>query len=662
MTNAAYIPMANAIRALAMDAVERASSGHPGLPMGMADVATVLCRDFLHVDPSCPDWPDRDRLVLSAGHGSMLLYALAYLLGYKKVTLEALQNFRQLGSITAGHPEHDVDMLVETTTGPLGQGFANAVGMALAERCLNANFGDALVNHHTYVIASDGDMQEGINHEAAALAGHLRLQKLIVLYDDNKISIDGPTALSMSEDVTARYAAYGWATRALDGHDHAAIHAALTWAQQQSQPVLLLCRTTIGFGAPTKAGTKDCHGSPLGAAEVAGARAQLNWPHEPFVIPADTLTAWRATTKRAAQKRAAWEAALAAADSSTKGRWQQYHANALPAAASAALTQLKQKFLADKPSQATRVASGQVLAALAPHLPNLIGGSADLTPSNNTFVKGSGVITAPAYQGNYIHWGVREFGMAAALNGMALHGGITPYGGTFLVFSDYCRPALRLAALMRQRVIFVFTHDSIGLGEDGPTHQPVEHLAALRAIPHLQVLRPADAIETLEAWELALQHNGPTVLCLTRQNVPALRLQPSDDNKLAHGGYVLHEEAGATITLIASGSEVALAQQVAAALHQQGKHARVVSMPCPELFFRQPSSYQDRVLQSGTTLPVVIEAGVRQGWERIVGAVLAPTGLFFGVDDFGASAPYQKIYEKFGLTRDNITKTIMAAV
>lgn len=653
--------MANAIRALSMDAVEQANSGHPGLPMGMADVATVLFRDFIHVDPSQPAWPDRDRFVLSAGHGSMLLYSLAHLLGYPKASLDALKNFRQLGSVTPGHPEHDLEMMVETTTGPLGQGFANAVGMALAERILSARFGDALVDHHTYVIASDGDLQEGINHEAAALAGHLQLHKLIVLYDDNKISIDGPTDLSMTEDVAARYTAYGWATRHVDGHNTADIHAALTWAQTATQPVLLLCRTQIGFGAPTKAGTHHSHGSPLGKDEIAGARATLNWPHAPFIIPAEIGAAWQATTARAKAKRAAWQQRLDALPAATRDEWHQTQSGDLTAAARTALAELRRSFITNKPAQATRVSSGQVLAALAPHQPNLIGGSADLTPSNNTQVKNTGVITAPAYTGQYLHWGVREFGMSAALNGMALHGGIIPYGGTFLVFTDYCRPALRLAALMRCRVIFVMTHDSIGLGEDGPTHQPVEHLAALRAIPHLQVLRPADAIETLEAWELALTHNGPTVLCLTRQNVPALRTQHDETNRLSHGGYVLHEEAGATITLIASGSEVGLAQQVAAELHKHGKHARLVSMPSPDLFFQQPPTYQDRVLQSGTTLPVVIEAGIRQGWERITGATLTPTGLFFGVDDFGASAPYQKIYEDRGLMPDAISKAILVS-
>jgi transketolase len=635
-----FTTMANAIRFLSIDAVEKANSGHPGLPMGMAAVVTVLFRDFMHIDPAAPDWADRDRFILSAGHGSMLLYSLAHLLGFPAATMDELQRFRQLGSRTPGHPEHDLSMMAETTTGPLGQGFANAVGMALAERILKHD-------HRTYVLASDGDMMEGINHEAAALAAHWQLHKLCVLYDDNGISIDGPTHLSMSEDVAARYAAYGWATRRIDGHNESDIHAALVWAQQQTKPTLLLCKTTIGFGAPTKAGSHHAHGSPLGAAEIAGARTALGWPHAPFTIPTDIKQAWEACAMRGKAKRAA-----APASKQPAHDYQR------------AIAAIKTTFLLEKPTQATRTSSGQVLAALLPALPQLIGGSADLTPSNNTQVKDTGVIAAPDYTGRYLHFGVREFAMGAIMNGMALHGpangAIIPYGGTFLVFSDYMRNAIRMAAIMRTRTIFVFTHDSIGLGEDGPTHQPVEHLAALRAIPHLRVLRPADAVETAEAWEFALQYNGPSALCLTRQNVPSLRHATNHGvenfNGAMRGGYVLREEAGAQLTLFASGSEVSLAVAVAEKLFHAGHAANVVSMPCVELFFQQDATYIHRVL-APHTMPVAIEAGVRQGWDRIIGG----DGLFFGLDDFGASAPYQDIYKQRGLTADAITAAILRA-
>ena len=661
-----HTQMANAIRALAMDAVEAANSGHPGLPMGMADVATVLWRDYLNLDPQNPAWIDRDRFVLSAGHGSMLLYALHVLSGVGGLTLDDLRNFRQLHSRTPGHPEHDNAFGIETTTGPLGQGFANAVGMALAERILNGRYGDALVSHRTYVIASDGDMQEGINHEAAALAGHLRLSRLIVLYDDNQITIDGPASLGMSDDVAKRYDAYGWVTRAIDGHDAGQIKAALDWAQTQSilpdgRPVLILCRTTIGYGAPTKGGTSGAHGSPLGRDEIAAARRQLNWPHEPFVVPAPIKQAWSNIFTRNDGKIDQWQQSLSALDDTARDEFIARMHGTLPAAAREALKHAKEQIYLDKPDIATRAASGRVLEAVQPHLPALIGGSADLTPSNNTRIKTAKAISACDFSGSYLHWGIREFGMAAAMNGMALHGGIIPFGGTFLAFSDYCRPAIRLAALMRQRVIFIMTHDSIGLGEDGPTHQPVEHIAALRAIPGLTVLRPGDAIETLEAWDIALNNNGPTLLALSRQNLPALRHRiPHEDltaNRSAHGAYLLQDAAGAALTLLATGSELSLAVEVAKLLETKGHPARIVSLPSMELFARQPRTYQDDILSPGT-IPVAIEAGIRQGWDRWLGA----DGLFFGVETFGVSAPAPAAYAHFGLTAEAIAMKILAAV
>ena len=665
---ALHKPMATAIRALAMDAVERAGSGHPGLPMGMADVVTVLWRDFLLVDPAHPHWPDRDRFVLSAGHGSMLLYALAYLTGHDSLTVEDLKKFRQLHSKTPGHPERELALGIETTTGPLGQGFGNAVGMALAERMLNARFGEDLVDHWTYVIASDGDLQEGINHESAALAGHLRLARLILLYDDNQVTIDGPASLSMSDDVAARYRSYGWVTRHVDGHDPVAIHAALTWAKTQAsgpdgRPALLLCRTTIGHGAPTKGGTSAVHGSPLGATEIAGARQKLEWPHAPFHVPEDILHAWRNLFPDGNSRYRQWHAKMVTLDEEVQRAFTSANIGEIVPAIKDTLRSLQESYREQLPALATRAASGEVLAALLPQYPAIVGGSADLTPSNNTAAPGIKAVTAGDYSGQYIHWGIREHGMAAALNGMALHGGLIPYGGTFLTFSDYCRPAIRLAALMQVRTVFVMTHDSIGLGEDGPTHQPVEHLASLRAIPGLVVIRPADALETLEAWDRALDRHGPTVLALSRQTLPSLPrhaggLDP-DTNQVGRGAYVLREapeDAAATLTLIATGSEVSLAVEVADMLGRSGVTARVVSMPCMEIFTQQPMSYVESVLQSGTTRMVGIEAGIAMGWERWLG----DDGIFFGVADFGISAPALQVYDYFGLTAEKIAAKILA--
>ncbi len=587
--------LANAIRALAMDAVEQAKSGHPGMPMGMADVATVLFTRFLKFDPRHADWPDRDRFVLSAGHGSMLLYALLHLTGYADMTLDELKRFRQLGSRTAGHPEYGHAAGIETTTGPLGQGLANAVGMALAERILNGRFGDALVDHYTYALAGDGCLMEGVSQEAITLAGHLKLARLIVLFDDNHISIDGPTSLTTSEDQLARFRAAGWDVQAIDGHDSAAIAKAIETARATPLPSLIACRTVIGYGAPNKAGTAATHGSPLGAEEVAGARQKLGWPHPPFVVPEDIASAWRAAGARGAKDFTAWSNRLGAAAPEMRREFERVMAGDLPENFAAAIESIKLKAAAEKPKIATRQSSGLVLEELVKTMPELVGGSADLTGSVNTLVKAHKGIKAGAYTGGYVYYGVREHGMAAAMNGMALHKGVIPYGGTFLVFTDYCRPSIRLSALMGLRVIYVMTHDSIGLGEDGPTHQPVEHLAALRAIPNLRVFRPADTVETAEAWALALAApDAASVLVLTRQALPALRTVHTRENLSARGAYVLAEAQGTRrATLLATGSEVHVALDAQQKLVGQGVAAAVVSMPCWELFDTQPQAYRE---------------------------------------------------------------------
>src|SRR5579864_7784429 len=645
--------MANAIRALAMDAVERAKSGHPGMPMGMADVATVLFTKFLSFDPADPRWPDRDRFVLSAGHGSMLLYALLYLTGYADITLDEIKRFRQLGSRTAGHPEFGHAAGIETTTGPLGQGLGNAVGMALAERIMNARFGDALVNHWTYAIAGDGCLMEGISHEAISLAGHLRLNKLVVLFDDNSISIDGPTSLAVSDDQLQRFVAHGWRVERIDGHDTDAIAAAIARAKASHYPSLIACRTTIAFGAPTKAGTAAAHGAALGAVEIAGARERLHWPYPPFEVPETIIARWRAAGARGAKSSSAWRERLTRSPDARE--FERRNGGELPADWRAPLATLKAKFAAETPKIATRQASGFVLDALAPAIPELIGGSADLTGSNNTRAKDQKPITAGHYGGGYIFYGVREHGMAAAMNGLALHGGVIPYGGTFLVFTDYCRPSIRLAALMKQRVIYVMTHDSIGLGEDGPTHQPVEQLAALRAIPRLKVYRPADPIETAECWELALaDHAAPAVIALTRQGVPALR-RDAGENRSARGGYVLEEAEGARrVTLLATGSEVAIAVAARATLKAQGIGAAVVSLPCWELFDRQDASYRRAVL--GDAPRIAVEAASPFGWERYLG----DGGAMVGMTDFGASAPAEDLYKHFGITAERVVAAALA--
>ena len=649
--------MANAIRALAMDAVQRANSGHPGMPMGMADVATVLFSKFLKFDPRHPEWPDRDRFVLSAGHGSMLLYALLYLTGYEDMTLEEIKNFRQYGSKTPGHPEVGHTPGVETTTGPLGQGVATAVGMAMAERLAQARFGTDMVNHHTYVMASDGDLMEGLSHEAISMAGHLKLSKLVVLYDDNDISIDGPLSLTESGDALGRFAAAGWNVARIDGHNPDEIAAALTNAQTADKPSLIACRTIIGFGSPNKQGKASSHGAALGPEEVELTRKALGWTAEPFDIPAAILDAWRKAGLRGAKARSAWDECLTKLDTETRQEFDRRQAGALPADLDKAINDFKKTLSADKPGWATRKSSEEALNVINAVVPETIGGSADLTGSNNTRSKDQKEITPEDFTGSFVHYGVREHGMAAAMNGIALHGGFVPYSGTFLVFTDYCRPSIRLSALMDQRVIYVMTHDSIGLGEDGPTHQPVEHLAALRAMPNLAVMRPADAIETIECWQLALKNKtGPSVLALTRQGLPTVRTTHTEENLSAKGAYELSPaKKDARATLIATGSEVELALEAQQQLERQGVGTRVVSAPCLELFDQQPAAYRRQTLGEGT-VRIAIEAAAGYGWERYTG----DDGAIIAMSTFGASAPYKKLYEHFGITSEAIVDAALA--
>ncbi len=647
--------LANAIRALSMDAVEKAKSGHPGMPMGMADVATVLFSEFLNFDPKAPNWPDRDRFILSAGHGSMLIYSLLHLTGYEDVTLDEIKNFRQLDSKTPGHPEYGHTSGVETTTGPLGQGLANAVGMALAERMNNARFGDDLVDHYTYVIAGDGCLMEGISHEAASMAGHLKLGKLVVLFDDNGISIDGSTDLSVSDDQLMRFEAYGWHVSQVDGHDAEAVSAAIEAARSDDRPSLVACRTKIGFGAPTKEGKSSSHGAPLGTDEIAGARENLGWSAAPFEIPADVLKAWRAIGADRAEAHIAWTQRYDTAEAGTRKAFDAALSGKLPAGAEAAIKELIAKHGEGKPKLATRVASQKTLEVLQPAIPALVGGSADLTGSNNTKVGGQDAVSAGSYGGHYIYYGVREHAMAAAMNGMALHGGLIPYGGTFLVFTDYCRPSIRLSALMGLRVIYVMTHDSIGLGEDGPTHQPVEHVAALRAIPNLNVFRPADAIETAECWLAALQdEHRPSVLALTRQGLPTVRSGDTSENLSAKGGYVLSDASGdRKVTILATGSEIEIALEAQKTLEADGVATAVISMPSMERFKAQDADYRKQVLGSGT-LMVAVEAGIQQSWDGLIGL----DGIFVGMNSFGASAPAGDLYKHFGITSDAVVSEV----
>ncbi|MBS0247612.1 MAG: transketolase [Proteobacteria bacterium] len=653
--------MANAIRALAMDAVQAANSGHPGLPMGAADVATVLFTQFLKYDPAAPNWADRDRFVLSAGHGSMLLYALLYLTGYEAMTLDQIKRFRQLGSITAGHPEYGHVPGVEMTTGPLGQGFATAVGMAIAERHMAAAFGAPVVDHKTYVLASDGDLMEGISQEAIALAGHLKLNKLIVLFDDNGISIDGPLTLADSVDQVKRFEAAGWASWRIDGHDHKQIADALAKAQKSDRPVMIACRTTIGFGSPNKAGKSSSHGSPLGADEIKITREALGWSAAPFEIPADILKEWRKAGERSKAAHAEWDKRFAALDGAKRAEFTRRMKGELPKASlDAAVKAVKESLTATPKEIATRSASEFALESLVPAVPEMVGGSADLTGSNNTRTKSMKAMSAADFSGRFINYGIREHGMAAAMNGMTLHGGIIPYSGTFLVFSDYARPAMRLAALMGTRAIHVMTHDSIGLGEDGPTHQPVEHLAALRAIPNMRVFRPADAVETVECWQLALENaTGPSVLALTRQNLPQLSKDFLSANRCAAGAYELVAASGkaqgkADVSIFATGSEVAIAVDGAKLLAEKGIAARVVSVPCFELLFAQPEATR-RAIIGDAPVKIGVEAAIRQGWDAIIGS----DGVFVGMTGFGASAPYKELYKKFGITAEAVADAAM---
>ncbi len=647
--------MADAIRVLSMDGVEKAKSGHPGMPMGMADVATVLFSRFLKFDASRPDWADRDRFILSAGHGSMLIYSLLHLTGYKAATKEELSNFRQWGSKTAGHPEFGHMPGVETTTGPLGQGLANSVGFAMAERHLAARFGDGLVDHRTWVVAGDGCLMEGVSQEAITLAGRYKLNKLTVLWDDNSITIDGAVSLSDATDQKARFKAAGWAVKAIDGHDMKAIKSALQWATRQDKPTLIACKTKIGRGAATMEGSHKTHGAALGAAEIAATRLGLSWAHEPFELPEAVDKAWKKVGRRGAKERKAWEARLNA--SSQSADFTRAMKGDLPAGAFDKLQAKIAELVEAKPAQATRQSSGAALDELFAAIPELIGGSADLTGSNNTFVKGTPIFDAPTYEGRYVNWGIREFGMAAAMNGMALHGGVIPYGGTFMVFSDYSRPAIRLGALMGVRAIHVLTHDSIGLGEDGPTHQPVEHLAALRAIPNLLVFRPADTVEAMECWQAALEHKtAPSAMALSRQKTPAVRTVAASENLSAKGAYEIRAAKGAAkVTLFGTGTELALALAAADALEAEGTPTRVVSVPCFELFFQQDSKYQASVIGRGT-VRVAVEAAIQQGWERFIGE----DGGFVGMTGFGASAPAEVLYDKFGITTDAVVAAVKA--
>ncbi|WP_117191817.1 transketolase [Rhizobium terrae] len=640
--------MANAIRFLAMDAVEKANSGHPGLPMGAADIATVLFTRYLKFDPKNPLWPDRDRFVLSAGHGSMLLYSLLYLTGYEDMTIEDIKQFRQLGSKTAGHPEYGHASGIETTTGPLGQGIANAVGMAIAERKLEEEFGSDLQNHHTYVLCGDGCLMEGISQEAIALAGHLKLNKLVLFWDDNKITIDGAVSLSDSTDQVMRFKAAHWNTIEVDGHDVEQISAAIEAAQKSDRPTFIACKTIIGFGAPNKQGTHKVHGNPLGADEIAAARKHLNWEAEAFTVPADVLDAWRLAGLRSTKTRKDWEDRLAASDK--KAEFVRRFAGDLPGNFDSAIDAFKKKIAENNPTVATRKASEDALEVINGLLPETIGGSADLTPSNNTKTSQMKSITPTDFSGRYMHWGIREHATAAAINGIALHGGLIPYSGGFLIFSDYCRPSVRLAALMGIRVVHVWTHDSIGVGEDGPTHQPVEHLAALRAIPNLLLFRPADETETAECWQLALKEkHRPSGLALTRQNLTPARKTYEEKNLCAQGAYELVSAADAKVTIFASGSEVELALKAQGLLDAKGIATRVVSVPCVELFFDQPESYQTAVI-GNSPVKIAVEAAVREGWDHFIG----PNGTFIGMKSFGASGPAKELFKHFGITAEAV--------
>ena len=639
--------MANAIRFLAMDAVQEANSGHPGMPMGMADVATVLFKNFININPDKPDWPDRDRFVLSAGHGSMLLYALHYLLGYKDMPIENIKNFRQINFNTAGHPEFGHAMGIETTTGPLGQGLATSVGMALSEKLLSKKFGADLVNHFTYVIAGDGCLQEGISHEAIEFSGHLKLSKLIVLWDDNQISIDGSTNLSNSANQISRFKAAGWHTQSIDGHNYLEIETAIANAKKSKKPSLIACKTKIGFGAPNLAGTSKTHGAPLGSEEIVATRKALGWQHKPFEIPKEILSDWKQTTERAKILSDNWEKNLQ--QNPKKNRFLSYIDGFIPESYERKINTFVKQMKKEMPKLATRQASQKTLEVINKSIPFTLGGSADLTGSNLTKTNGMKSISSRNFSGNYIHYGIREHAMGSIMNGVALHKGFIPYGGTFLVFSDYMRASIRLSALMSLRVVYVLTHDSIGLGEDGPTHQPIEHLAILRSTPNLNLIRPADIVETAEAWDIALKTNGPTVLALSRQGLKAFRSEKSSENKVSKGGYVLHENSKKRdLTIIATGSEIEIAMEASSFLSNDGINAAVVSLPCWELFDKQDDNYKSNVL--GECPRIAIEAGTEMGWNKYIGE----KGIFIGMNSFGASGPASELYKHFGITSDAV--------
>ena len=643
--------MADAIRFLAMDGVQTANSGHPGMPMGMADAAVALFADHIHIDPTCPTWPDRDRFILSAGHGSMLHYALNHLLGYKDMDAEQLKQFRQLGARTAGHPEYGHADGIETTTGPLGQGITTAVGMALAERRLASQFGRALVDHFTYVIAGDGCLMEGISHEAIDMAGHLKLGRLIVLWDDNDISIDGNTDIATSTNQLARFKAAGWQVTRVDGHDSDAVSAAIDVAKKSRKPSLIACKTVIGFGAPTLAGSHKTHGAPLGDDEIQATRTALGWDHPPFEIPSDIRSLWQEIATRGLDMRTQWQSRLYL--SVKKSRFERAMSGELPKALATRMRRYKKQLKAELPKVASRQASQMALEVINAAVPTMVGGSADLTGSNLTKTSQMRSITPGNYRGNYVHYGIREHAMGAVMNGMALHGGMIPYGGTFLVFSDYMRGSMRLSALMKQRVIYVLTHDSIGLGEDGPTHQPIEHLAMLRATPNMNVYRPCDAVETAEAWEIALESTEtPSVMALSRQGLPTVRTERTNENLTQKGGYILRNVRGARdITVMATGSEVAIALDAADVLKDQGYNVAVVSMPCWELFDHQSDQYRQSVL--GSAPRIAIEALIGFGWDRY----LRTQDVFIGMHDFGASGPAPELYQHFGITKERICET-----
>ena len=639
--------MANAIRFLAMDAVQEANSGHPGMPMGMADVATVLFKNFININPDKPDWPDRDRFVLSAGHGSMLLYALHYLLGYKDMPIENIKNFRQINFNTAGHPEFGHAMGIETTTGPLGQGLATSVGMALSEKLLSKKFGADLVNHFTYVIAGDGCLQEGISHEAIEFSGHLKLSKLIVLWDDNQISIDGSTNLSNSANQISRFKAAGWHTQSIDGHNYLEIETAIANAKKSKKPSLIACKTKIGFGAPNLAGTSKTHGAPLGSEEIVATRKALGWQHKPFEIPKEILSDWKQTTERAKNLSDNWEKNLQ--QNPKKNRFLSYIDGIIPESYERKINTFVKQMKKEMPKLATRQASQKTLEVINKSIPFTLGGSADLTGSNLTKTNGMKSISSRNFSGNYIHYGIREHAMGSIMNGVALHKGFIPYGGTFFVFRHYMRASIRLSALMSLRVVYVLTHDSIGLGEDGPTHQPIEHLAILRSTPNLNLIRPADIVETAEAWDIALKTNGPTVLALSRQGLKAFRSEKSSENKVSKGGYVLHENSKKRdLTIIATGSEIEIAMEASSLLSNDGINAAVVSLPCWELFDKQDDNYKSNVL--GECPRIAIEAGTEMGWTKYIGE----KGIFIGMNSFGASGPASELYKHFGITSDAV--------